>query len=99
MPAQTRCQSVIVGQLHLNQPIVPVIYTGPTDGSRYMRLKAEPGQLAVRYDATVDIAHHTKRPGVLRLIRTHPAAVNHDGIIHRGRRLGGMLNFYYLSAA
>ncbi|MEK6592466.1 MAG: transglutaminase family protein [Pseudomonadota bacterium] len=63
--AQTHCQSVIAEQLHLNQPIVPVVYTDPTYGSRYMRVKAEPGQLAVRYEATVDIAHHTESPGRL----------------------------------
>jgi transglutaminase-like putative cysteine protease len=63
--AQTRCQSVVVEQLNLSQPIVPVIYTDPTYGTRYMRLKAEPGQLAVRYEATVDIAHHTESPGRL----------------------------------
>jgi transglutaminase-like putative cysteine protease len=60
--AQTRCQSVVSEQLHLNQPLVPVIYTDPTYGTRYMRLRAEPGRLAVRYDATVDIAHHTESP-------------------------------------
>ena len=50
--AQTRCQSVVAEQLHLSQPIEPVIYTDPIYGTRYMRLKAEPGPLAVRYDAT-----------------------------------------------
>jgi transglutaminase-like putative cysteine protease len=60
--AQTRRQSVVAEQLHLSQPVVPVIYTDPTYGTRYMRLKAEPGQLAVRYDATVDITHHTESP-------------------------------------
>jgi transglutaminase-like putative cysteine protease len=60
--AQTRCQSVVSEALHLSQPVVPVIYTDPTYGSRYMRLKAEPGELAVRYDATVDIAHYIESP-------------------------------------
>jgi transglutaminase-like putative cysteine protease len=58
--AQTPCQTVIAEHLHLNQPLVPVIYTDPTYGSRYLRLRADPGQLAVHYDATVDIAHHTE---------------------------------------
>jgi transglutaminase-like putative cysteine protease len=60
--AQTRCQTVVCEALNLSQPVVPVIYTDPTYGTRYMRLKAEPGELAVRYDATVDIAHYIESP-------------------------------------
>jgi len=56
--AHTRCQSVVTEHLYISQRVLPVIYTDPTYGTRYMRLKADPGQLAVRYDATVDIAHH-----------------------------------------
>jgi transglutaminase-like putative cysteine protease len=63
--AQTRCQSVVAEQLHLSQPVVPVIYADPLTATRYMRLKAEPGMFAVHYDATVDIDHHTESPGRL----------------------------------
>jgi transglutaminase-like putative cysteine protease len=63
--AQTRCQSVVTEQLHLSQAILPVIYTDPTYGTRYMRLRAEPGPLAVHYEATVDISHHAESPGRL----------------------------------
>jgi transglutaminase-like putative cysteine protease len=63
--AQTRCQSVATEQLHLSQPIRPVIYTDPMYGTRYMRLRAEPGPLAVNYEATVDIAHHAESPARL----------------------------------
>ena len=63
--AQTHCQSVVKEQLNLSQPIAPVIYTDPMYGTRYMRLKAEPGLLAVRYDATVDITHYAESPGHL----------------------------------
>lgn len=63
--AQTRCQSVVTEQLHLSQTILPVIYTDPTYGTRYMRLRAEPGPLAVHYEATVDIAHHAESPARL----------------------------------
>jgi transglutaminase-like putative cysteine protease len=63
--AQTRCQSVVTEQLYISQPILPVIYTDPTYGTRYMRLKADPGQLTVRYDVTVDIAHHFESPARL----------------------------------
>jgi len=34
-----------------------------------------------------------------RLIRGHPTAVDHNGIVQRRQRLGGMLNFYYRKAA
>ena len=60
--AHTRCQTVVTEALHISQQVVPVIYTDPAYGSRYMRLKAEPGDLTVRYDATVDIAHYTESP-------------------------------------
>jgi len=63
--AQSICQSVVTEKLHLSQPITPEIYTEPTYGTRYMRLKAEPGQLAVHYDAMVDIVHYTESPGRL----------------------------------
>jgi transglutaminase-like putative cysteine protease len=59
------CQAVVSEALYLSQPLTPVIYTDPTYGSRYMRLKAEPGVLAIRYDATVDIVHHTESPARL----------------------------------
>jgi transglutaminase-like putative cysteine protease len=64
--AQTRCQTVVSEALQLSQPVTPVVYIDPTYGSRYMRLRAEPGVLAVRYDATVDIAHHTEAPARIR---------------------------------
>jgi len=63
--AQTRSQSVVAEALRLSPLLTPVIYTDPTSGTRYMRLKAEPGQLTVHYDATVDITHHTESPGRL----------------------------------
>jgi transglutaminase-like putative cysteine protease len=63
--AKTRCQVVVTEQVRLSQPVIPVIYADPTHGSRYMRLKAEPGELAVHYEATVDIIHHAESPGRL----------------------------------
>jgi transglutaminase-like putative cysteine protease len=55
--AQTSRQSVVEEQLHISQPIAHVIYNDSSDGSRYMRLKAERGLLTLRYDAMVDINH------------------------------------------
>ena len=60
--AQTPWQSVFAEALLVSQPAPAVVYTDPTLGSRYMRLKAEPGPLTVRYDATVDIVHHFEAP-------------------------------------
>ncbi len=63
--AQTAHQSVITEQLYLSQPVTPVIYTDLTYGTRYMRLKASPGSLTVRYHAMVDIDHYFESPGNL----------------------------------
>ena len=60
--AQTRRQTIVTEALHVSQPVTPVVFTDPTHGTRYMRLKAEPGDLTVRYEATVDIAHYTASP-------------------------------------
>ena len=60
--AQTSCQSVVEESLTVN-PAVPVaLFTDPSNGNRYARLRAEPGALTVRYDAVVDIAHHITPP-------------------------------------
>lgn len=60
--AQTQHQSVVSEQLYLSQSVTPVIYTDSNFGTRYMRLKAAPGPLTVRYDATVDISHYIESP-------------------------------------
>ena len=63
--AQTRWQSVVMEALQISQPITPVIFTDPVLGTRYMRLMAGAGPLTVRYDATVDIVHHSESPARL----------------------------------
>lgn len=60
--AQTAQQSVVEERLYINQPVSTSLYTDPTYGSRYIRFKAEPGSLALRYDATVDISHRFESP-------------------------------------
>ena len=45
-----------------SQPVPVSLFTDPAYGNRYARLRAEPGNLTVRYDATVDIAHHIASP-------------------------------------
>ncbi len=63
--AQTPAQTVLTEQLTLSRPVTPVIYTDPTYGSRYMRMKVDPGWLVVRYAATVDINHYFEQPSNL----------------------------------
>src|SRR5689334_10765257 len=60
--ARTRCQSVIEENLQVTQPIDVSLFTDPAHGNRYARLRATPGKLRVRYDATVDIEHHIALP-------------------------------------
>jgi transglutaminase-like putative cysteine protease len=56
--AETQCQSLVGEKLELT-PRVPVsLSVDPAHGNRYARLRADPGSLVVRYDATVDIAHY-----------------------------------------
>ena len=63
--AQTAQQSVVTEQLSISQPISPVLYTDATRNTRYLRLRAAPGPLRLRYDATVDISHHSEVPDKL----------------------------------
>ena len=60
--AKTAHQTVVTESLDINQPLTPVIYPDPTYGTRFMRLKADPGLLNIRYAATVDIKHHIGSP-------------------------------------
>jgi len=63
--ARTASQSVVVEALEVQPHIEPTMYTDPVLGNRYMRLRAGPGPLVVRYGATVDIDHHRTNPGLL----------------------------------
>ena len=63
--AQTAQQSVVTEQLSISQPISPVLYTDATRNTRYLRVRAAPGPLRLRYDATVDISHHSEVPDKL----------------------------------
>ena len=60
--ARTRHQALVSENLEVI-PAVPVsLFTDPASGNRYARLRAAPGPLAVRYDATVDIEHDFASP-------------------------------------
>lgn len=58
----TQCQKLVMENLQISQPIDVALFTDPLHGNRYMRLRAMPGHLKVRYDAVVDIAHHIASP-------------------------------------
>jgi transglutaminase-like putative cysteine protease len=60
--AQTPCQSLVVENFQVNPPVPIALFTDPAHGNRYARLRVDPGTLTVRYDATVDIAHHIASP-------------------------------------
>ena len=60
--AQTRCQTLVSENFQFNQPLEIALFTDPVHGNRYARLRAPPGELKVRYDAVVDIAHHLESP-------------------------------------
>jgi transglutaminase-like putative cysteine protease len=60
--AQTQHQTVVWENLHISQPVLPSMYTDAVSHNRYLRLKALAGPLTVRYEATVDLAHHVAQP-------------------------------------
>lgn len=63
--AHTRSQTISNENLTLSQSVVPRMHTDPVTGNRYMRLRAEPGELKLSYAATVDLTHHTADPAQL----------------------------------
>jgi len=63
--AHTPRQTVISENLYLSPFAAPAVEADPATGSRFVRLQATPGDLYVRYDATVDIAHHLEAPANL----------------------------------
>jgi transglutaminase-like putative cysteine protease len=60
--AQTSCQSLVVEDFKVSPDVAVALFTDPANGNRYARLRVEPGPLKVRYEATVDIAHHIESP-------------------------------------
>lgn len=60
--AQTQQQKIVNESLSITPHLIPFVYADPVSGTRFMRFKAGPGPLAVRYVATVDIDHHLESP-------------------------------------
>jgi transglutaminase-like putative cysteine protease len=63
--AQTACQTVSNESLVLSQPVDAQLHTDPVTGNRYLRLRAMPGELTLKYGARVDIRHHVAEPAAL----------------------------------
>ncbi len=60
--ANTASQFVTEERLILSQPITGRIDTDPATRNRYLRLRANPGQLDVSYAATISLNHHRADP-------------------------------------
>ena len=60
--SRTQCQSLVSESLRISQDVPVSLFFDAAHGNRYARLQANPGDLNVRYDATVDIAHHVASP-------------------------------------
>lgn len=75
--ARTAHQSVVAEQLRLEPDLPTQMHTEPATGNRRLRLHALPGQLALSYTATVDVAHHRAEPLALPEVPVHrlPAEV------------------------
>jgi len=63
--AQTPSQAISAESLLLSQSVVPHLHTDQATGNRYMRVRALPGELKLKYAATVDLAHHRADPAEL----------------------------------
>ena len=63
--ARTPWQTVVSEKITIDPPLEHVLHPDPAIGNRYMRLRAGPGPLALRYEATVDIDHHRASPALL----------------------------------
>ena len=63
--AHTPWQTVVSEKVTITPPLEHELQTDAVHGNRYMRLRAAPGPLTVRYEATVDINHHRDSPAAL----------------------------------
>ncbi len=63
--ARTPQQLIVQESLQISQSLPFNLYTDPITHTRYLRLKAGPGPLSVRYDAVVDLDHYQAEPAQL----------------------------------
>jgi hypothetical protein len=62
LASKTAQQCVVNESLVISQNQPSNTHTDPVTDTRFLRLKANPGPLAVRYDAIVDLSHHVAQP-------------------------------------
>jgi len=65
LAARTPCQTVISENLSFEPAIPDGVHTDAVCGNFFTRVRAAPGTLQVRYEATVDIDHHREPPGMI----------------------------------
>jgi transglutaminase-like putative cysteine protease len=63
--AQTAQQTLVTERLEITPPQDAVVYPDANTATRFMRLRAGPGTLDLRYAATVDIDHYLESPARL----------------------------------
>lgn len=63
--ARTPWQTVVSESFVVTPSQEHVVHTDDALGNRYARLRAGPGPVSVRYQATVDIDHHVESPALL----------------------------------
>lgn len=61
-PAFTPAQGVSEEALTISQPITPRLDVDARTQGRYLRLRAQPGELTLRYSALVTLTHHRTDP-------------------------------------
>lgn len=69
--AHTPCQLVMDEQLQVSQRIPSTVHTDASTGNRHLRLQALPGDLEIRYDATVQLQHCQDEPAHLPEVPIH----------------------------
>lgn len=69
--AQTPRQTVLSETLTIGPMVKSHLHTEPSTSTRFLRLHAERGPLAVRYQAVVQLDHHRARPATLAEVPVH----------------------------
>lgn len=63
--ARTRQQHIVEESLRVDQPVPLQEFTDAASSGRFLRLRASPGPLTLRYAATVDVTHHVGDPATI----------------------------------
>lgn len=58
--ARTRQQHIVEESLGVTQPVPLQEFTDPASGGRFLRLRAMPGPLTLRYQTTLDVTHRVE---------------------------------------